>query len=191
MLRPQLSQHDCLALFDRDRSTWEEVKFYPDTVTCRRMLRFADWAARFPKNFSAARRAYEAPELSFRELALMAGVPESTFRSRLKAVYSIDDPEDFSDLELECDGVEIAVLPSRTRLCCAAPWQASLTYKFAIALADFAAADRIRWECIRLYYTESFTQDEISKIYRLSQATVSRYIDALTTIKGGIDYEVL
>ena len=56
MLRPQLSQHDCLALFDRDRSTWAEVKFYPDTVTCRRMLRFADWAANFPQCYYAARR---------------------------------------------------------------------------------------------------------------------------------------
>lgn len=186
MLRPQLSQHDCLALFDRDRSTWEEVKFYPDTVTCRRMLRFADWAARFPKNFSAARRSYEAPELSFRELAIMAGMPESTFRSRLKAVYVIDDPEDFSDLELECDGVVIPQrpLPPRKRGC-------SETYKRACALAEFAAADRIRWECIRLYYTDGFTQDQISKIYRLSQATVSRYIDSLNTIKKGIDYEVL
>lgn len=187
MLRQQLSQHDCLALFDRDRSNWSDVQHYPDTVTCRRMLRFADWAANFPQNYYAARRNYEAPELSYRELALMAGVPESTFRSRLKAVYSIDDPEDFSDIELECDGVKIPRLPCRT----SRTGQTSLTYKYAIALADFAAADRIRWECIRLYYTESFTQDEISKIYRLSQATVSRYIDALTTIKGGIDYEVL
>ena len=102
MLRPRLSQHDCLALFDRDRSTWEEVKFFPSTVTCRRMLRFADWAANFPQNYYAARRNYEAPELSYRELALMAGMPESTFRSRLKAVYWIDDPQDFSDLELDC-----------------------------------------------------------------------------------------
>ena len=187
MLRPRLSQHDCLALFDRDRSTWEEVRFFPSTVTCRRMLRFADWAANFPQCYYAARRNYEAPELSFRELALMAGMPESTFRSRLKAVHWIDDPQDFSDLELDCYGVEIPQLPCRT----SRTGQTSLTYKYAIALADFAAADRIRWECIRLYYTEGFTQDEISKIYRLSQATVSRYIDALTTIKGGIDYEVL
>ena len=186
MLRPQLSQHDCLALFDRDRSTWEEVKFFPDTVTCRRMLRFADWAANFPQNYYAARRNYEAPELSFRELALMAGMPESTFRSRLKAFYWIDDPQDFSDLELDCYNVGIPALPVPPK-----ERGKSTTYKYAIALADFAAADRIRWECIRLYYTESFTQEEISKIYRLSQATVSRYIDALTTIKGGIDYEVL
>ena len=186
MLRPRLSQHDCLALFDRDRSSWAEVKFFPSTVTCRRMLRFADWAANFPQNYYAARRNYEAPELSYRELALMAGMPESTFRSRLKAVYWIDDPQDFSDLELECYDVEIPAVPVPPK-----ERGKNTTYKYAIALADFAAADRIRWECIRLYYTESFTQDEISKIYRLSQATVSRYIDALTTIKGGINYEYL
>ena len=187
MLRPQLSQHDCLALFDRDRSTWAEVKFYPDTVTCRRMLRFADWAARFPKNFSAARRSYEAPELSFRELALMAGMPESTFRSRLKAVYWIDDPQDFSDLELDCYGVEIPQLPCRT----SRTGQTSLTYKYAIALADFAAADRIRWECIRLYHTGGMSQNNIGKMYRISQSTVSRYLETLSTIKGGINYEYL
>ena len=186
MLRPRLSQHDCLALFDRDRSTWAEVKFYPDTVTCRRMLRFADWAARFPKNFSAARRSYEAPELSFRELAIMAGMPDSTFRSRLKAVYVIDDPEDFSDLELECDGVVIPQrpLPPRKRGC-------SETYKRACALAEFAAADVIRWECIRAYYSWEVTQAELGRIYGISQSTVSRYLETLSTIKGGINYEYL
>ena len=186
MLRPQLSQHDCLALFDRDRSTWAEVKFYPDTVTCRRMLRFAEWAANFPQNYYAARRNYEAPELSFRELALMAGMPESTFRSRLKAVYWIDDPEDFSDLELDCYDVEIPALPVPPK-----ERGKSTTYKYAIALADFAAADRIRWECSRAYYSWGVSQAKLGKIYGISQATVSRYIDALTTIKGGINYEVL
>lgn len=187
MLRQQLSQHDCLALFDRDRSTWAEVKFYPDTVTCRRMLRFADWAANFPQCYYAARRNYEAPELSFRELALMAGMPESTFRSRLKAVYWIDDPQDFSDLELDCYGVEIPQLPCRT----SRTGQTSLTYKYAIALADFAAADRIRWECIRAYYSWEVAQADLGRIYGISQSTVSRYLETLSTIKGGINYEYL
>ena len=186
MLRPRLSQHDCLALFDRDRSTWAEVKFFPSTVTCRRMLRFADWAANFPQNYYAARRNYEAPELSYRELALMAGMPESTFRSRLKAVYWIDDPQDFSDLELDCYDVEIPALPVPPK-----ERGTGTTYKYAIALADFAAADRIRWECIRAYYSWEVAQAELGRIYGISQATVSRYIDSLNTIKKGIDYEVL
>ena len=186
MLRPQLSQHDCLALFDRDRSTWEEVKFYPDTVTCRRMLRFADWAANFPQYYYAARRNYEAPELSFRELALMAGMPESTFRSRLKAVYWIDESQDFSDLELDCYGVAVPAVPVPPK-----ERGKSTTYKHAIALADFAAADQIRWECIRLYHTGGMSQNNIGKMYRISQSTVSRYLETLSTIKGGINYEYL
>ena len=118
------------------------------------------------------------------DVALMASWPESTFRSRLKAVYWIDDPQDFSDLELDCYDVEIPAVPVPPK-----ERGKSTTYKYAIALADFAAADRIRWECIRTYYSWEVAQAELGRIYGISQATVSRYIDALTTIKGGIDYE--
>jgi len=178
MIRDLLSQHDMLALFDRDRSSWEDMRHYPDSVTCRRILRFADWAARFPKNYHAARMYYEIPELSFRELAAVLGWPESTLRLRLAPVTCIDDPDDYSDIELAWNDVRPPRIPT--------PPEArgqSETYRNAVAVADFAALDETRWNVIRDFYGEiPRTQEELALLYRVGQATISRYLDSITTI---------
>ena len=184
MFRPRLTQHQMLALFDRDRSSWYDVRHFPDSVTCRRILRFADWAARFPRHYQAARRCYEAPELSFREIAIMLGWPESSLRLRLADVTSIDDVDDFSDIELECDGAVIPRAPGAP-----AERGKSETYLRTVAIADFAAADLTRWNVIRDYYDAECprTQEELAKLYRVGQATVSRYIESLKTIEKGME----
>ena len=186
MPRQLLNQYNMLALFDRDRSSWSDLRHYPDTVTCRRMLRFADWAAKFPKHYETARRVYEAPELSLREVADIAGVPWSTFRKRMAVTTQIDDPNDFSFTELDYNDLPALAIPcrtGRTRLRCAAPWQAGQTYQNAIALADFAHDDPVRWQVIRAYYGESPpSQKELACLYRISQATVSRYIESIKHI---------
>ena len=213
MFRPRLTQHQMLALFDRDRSSWYDVRHFPDSVTCRRILRFADWAARFPRHYQAARRCYEAPELSFRELAVMLGWPESTLRLRLSPVTSIDDVEDYSDIELECAGFtppKVAVttgcggspasraagtflgtpeFPCRT----SRTSQTSLTYQRAMAIADFAAADLTRWNVIRDYFDAECprTQEDLARLYRVGQATISRYLESLKTIEKGLNDEYL
>ena len=188
MFRPRLTQHQMLALFDRDRSSWYDVQHFPDSVTCQRILRFADWAARFPRHYQAARRCYEAPELSFREIALLAGVPWGTFSKRLAPVTAIDDVEDYSDIELECDG---AVAPRAPR----APAERgkSETYKRCVAVADFAAADLTRWNVIRDYFDAECprTQEELARLYRVGQATISRYLESLKTIEKGLNDEYL
>ena len=213
MFRPRLTQHQMLALFDRDRSSWYDVRHFPDSVTCRRILRFADWAARFPRHYQAARRCYEAPELSFREIAVMLGWPESSLRLRLADVTSIDDVEDYSDIELECAGFtppKVAVatecggspasraagtfggtpeFPCRT----SRTGQTSLTYKRAVAIADFAAADLTRWNVIRDYFDAEYprSQEELARLYRVGQATISRYLESLKTIEKGLNDEYL
>ena len=182
MFRPRLTQHQMLALFDRDRSSWYDVRHFPDSVTCRRILRFADWAARFPRHYQAARRCYEAPELSFREIAVMAGVPWGTFSKRLAPVTAIDDKEDYSDIELECAGLVLKA-PGAP-----AERGKSETYRRAVAVADFAAADQTRWNVIRDYFDGDYpkSQEELARLYRVGQATVSRYIESLKTIEKGM-----
>ena len=178
MPRQLLNQYNMLALFDRDRSSWSDLRHYPDTVTCRRMLRFADWAAKFPKHYETARRVYEAPELSLREAAAVAGVPWTTFRERMKAVYSIDDPNDFSFKELDFNDLPEPAVP-------AAPEERakSETYRNAVALADFAKDDPVRWQVVRAYYgADPPSQKELAGLYRISQATVSRYLESIKTI---------
>ena len=180
MPRQLLNQYNMLALFDRDRSSWEDLRHYPDTVTCRRMLRFADWAAKFPKHYETARRVYEAPELSLREAAAVAGVSWTTFRERIKPTFEIDDTQDYSDKELDRDGVFFCqtCLPRRsnakTGQTCRTT-QPSETYRNAVALADFAKDDPVRWQVIRAYYgADPPSQKELAGLYRISQATVSR-----------------
>ena len=178
MSRQLLNQYNMLALFDCDRSNWEDLRHFPDTVTCRRMLRFADWAAKYPKQYEAALRCYILPELSLREIANIMQTAWTTFRKRMEPVYVIDDPEDFSFLELDCNELLAPSVP-------AAPTVRgkSETFRNAIALADFAHNDQTKWQVIRAYYTgNNPTQKELAELYRISQATVSRYLESVNTI---------
>lgn len=188
MTRPLLNQYNMLALFDRDRSDWSDLRHYPDTVTCRRMLRFADWAAKFPSCYEASRRVYEAPELSLREVAVFAGVAWSTFRERMKATTDIDDPLDFSDKELDYSGIPAPTIPAASFI-----RGVSETYRNAMALADFAHDNPVRWQVIRSYYLTGISQVELGKIFNLSQSTISRYLDSIKSIQPQkeINYELL
>ena len=181
MPRQLLNQYNMLALFDRDRSSWSDLRHYPDTVTCRRMLRFADWAAKFPKHYETARRVYEAPELSLREVAIFAGIPWTTFRERMTVTFAIDDPADFSFKELDYNDLPEPAIPCRTGR--TGRTGRTETYQNAIALADFAHEDPVRWQVIRAYYGECPpNQKELACLYRISQATVSRYIESIKHI---------
>ena len=180
MPRQLLNQYNMLALFDRDRSSWSDLRHYPDTVTCRRMLRFADWAAKFPKHYETARRVYEAPELSLREVAIFAGIPWTTFRERMAVTTQIDDPNDFSFKELDYNDLPEPKIPTAPEV-----RGKSETYQNAIALADFAHEDPVRWQVIRAYYGECPpSQKELACLYRISQATVSRYIESIKHINN-------
>ena len=182
MPRQLLNQYNMLALFDRDRSSWSDLRHYPDTVTCRRLLRFADWAAKFPKHYETARRVYEAPELSLREVAIFAGIPWTTFREKMAVTTQIDDPNDFSFKELDYNDLPEPVIPCQTGR--TGRTGRTETYQNAIALADFAHEDPVRWQVIRAYYYGECppSQKELACLYRISQATVSRYIGSIKTI---------
>ena len=181
MPRQLLNQYNMLALFDRDRSSWSDLRHYPDTVTCRRLLRFADWAAKFPKHYETARRVYEAPELSLREVAIFAGIPWTTFREKMAVTTQIDDPNDFSFKELDYNDLPEPVIPCQTGR--TGRTGRTETYQNAIALADFAHEDPVRWQVIRAYYgADQPSQKELADLYRISQATVSRYLESIKTI---------
>ena len=47
-----LSQFQILAELAADRSSWLDIRHYPPTVTCRRMLRLADFAAAEPSRWN-------------------------------------------------------------------------------------------------------------------------------------------
>ena len=178
MPRPLLNQYNMLALFDRDRSSWLDVDHYPGTVTCRRMLRFADWASRYPQNYAAALKCYLLPELSLREIAVIMQLPYSTFRTRIAETTVIDDADDYSDIELDYNDVQAPTVPSAPEI-----RGTSETFRNAVAIADFASDNALRWSVIRSYYgADTTSQQELADTYCISQATVSRYLESISNI---------
>ena len=193
----KLSQFAILSELAADRSSWNDVRHYPSTVICRRMLRLADFAAADPARWGSCRLAFEAPELSYRELAVARGVSHTTIMRHL-AKAEVGDAGDFSDRELdgecperlrtgivrsrsgdfsdrELDGEcpeRLRTIPVRFEAGCA-----SRTYRYAIALCTFAAAQPERWRVIRLAYEcPELSQAELAKLCGVSQQSVSNYL---------------
>ena len=48
----------------RDRSNWIDVRHYPDTVTLRRMIRLADFAAQNPTRWQVIRLKHDCPGMT-------------------------------------------------------------------------------------------------------------------------------
>ena len=69
----------------------------------------------------------------------------------------------------------------------------SLTYQRAMAIADFAAADLTRWNVIRDYFDAEYprSQEELARLYRVGQATISRCLASIRTIEKGLNDEYL
>ena len=65
-----MDQFEVMGELYSDRSNWVDVRHYPSTVICRRMLRLADFAAADPARWGSCRLAFEVPELSRPELAV-------------------------------------------------------------------------------------------------------------------------
>ena len=73
-----MTQFDVMRELYLDRASWADIRHYPSTVVCRRMLRLADFAAADPARWSSCRMAFEVPELSSRELAVARGADSWT-----------------------------------------------------------------------------------------------------------------
>ena len=161
------------AALNADRSGWIDIRSYPSTVVCRRMLRLADWAAEFPRRYAICRLSWECPELSFAEIAVLR---ETTMEQVCKAVAAVefDDPDDFAQDELILDNARRPAAPLRNY----DPETASLTYNRAMSLCDYAVANPTRWRVIReAHRNPELTQDELALICGCNQATVSRALD--------------
>ena len=165
-----MTQFDVMRELYNDRSSWVDMKHYPSTVVCRRMLRLADFAAADPARFGSCRMAFEVPELSYRELAIARGVSHTTIARQLEPFCL---GEDIPDVELDGESPE-ALRPLSVRFDAG---NVSLTYRNSAALCTFAAAQPERWRVIRLAYEcPELSQAEIAAIHGISQTTVCRYL---------------
>ena len=153
-----MDQFEVMSELYSDRSNWVDVKHYPSTVTCRRMLRLADFAAADPARWGSCRMAFEVPELSYRELAVKA---------------EVGDAADYTKTELDGEWPEwLRAVSIRFEAGCT-----SRTYRYAVALCTFAAAQPERWRVLRLAYEcPELSQEELAEVAGVSQPTVCRYL---------------
>ena len=184
-----MDQFEIMSELLADRSSWADVKHYPSTVTCRRMLRLADFAAADPARWSSCRMAFEVPELSRPELAVARGVSVRTLQRHL-AQQDLSDAGDFTDRELDGECPEwLRTIPVRFDVGCV-----SRTWRYATALCTFAAAQPDRWRVIRLAYEcPELSQAELAKLCGVSQQSVSNYLQPvrLEVDKDFNDLEVI
>ena len=155
-----------------DRSSWADIRRYPDTVTCRRMLRLADFAAADPARWSSCRMAFEVPELSRPELAVARGISVRTLQRHL-AQQELSDAGDFTERELDGERPEwLRAISIRFDV-----KRVSRTWRYATALCTFAAAQPDRWRVLRLAYEcPELSQAELAKLCGVSQQSVSNYL---------------
>ncbi|WP_288611563.1 winged helix-turn-helix domain-containing protein [uncultured Victivallis sp.] len=167
-----MDQFEVMRELFTDRSSWADIRHYPDTVTCRRMLRLADFAAADPARWSSCRMAFEVPELSRPELAVARGVSVRTLQRHL-AQQDLSDAGDFTESELDGERPEwLRAVSIRFDV-----GRVSRTWRYATALCTFAAAQPDRWRVIRLAYEcPELSQAELAKLCGVSQQSVSNYL---------------
>ena len=167
-----MDQFEVMSELYSDRSNWVDVRHYPSTVTCRRMLRLADFAAADPARWGSCRMAFEVPDLSYRELAVARGVSHTTIMRHL-AKAEVGDAGDFTARELDGECPEwLRAVSIRFEAGCT-----SRTYRYAVALCTFAAAQPERWRVLRLAYEcPELSQEELAEVAGVSQPTVCRYL---------------
>ena len=167
-----MDQFEVMGELFADRSSWADIRRYPDTVTCRRMLRLADFAAADPARWSSCRMAFEVPELSRPELAVARGISVRTLQRHL-AQQELSDAGDFTEHELDGERPEwLRAISIRFDV-----KRVSRTWRYATALCTFAAAQPDRWRVLRLAYEcPELSQAELAKLCGVSQQSVSNYL---------------
>ena len=167
-----MDQFEVMSELYSDRSNWVDVRHYPSTVTCRRMLRLADFAAADPARWGSCRMAFEVPELSYRALAVARGVSHTTIMRHL-AKAEVGDAGDFTDRELDGECPEwLRAVSIRFEAGCT-----SRTYRYATALCTFAAAQPERWRVLRLAYEcPELSQSELAKLCGVCERSVRNYL---------------
>lgn len=181
-----MTQFDVMRELYLDRSSWIDIKHYPSTVVCRRMLRLADFAAADPARWSSCRMAFEVSELSRPELAVARGISVRTLQRHL-AQQELGDAGDFTETELDGESPE-ALRPLSVRFDAG---NVSQTYRNSAALCTFAASQPERWRVIRLAYEcPELSQAEIAAIHGISQTTVCRYLQPMQLQKDETFHDI-
>ena len=184
-----MDQFEVMSELYNDRSNWVDVRHYPSTVTCRRMLRLADFAAADPARWGSCRMAFEVPELSYRELAVARGVSHTTIMRHL-AKAEVGDAGDFTESELDGERPEwLRAISIRFDV-----RRVSRTWRYATALCTFAAAQPERWRVLRLAYEcPELSQSELAKLCGVCERSVRNYLQPvrLEVDKDFNDLEVI
>jgi len=187
-----ISQFDIMAELAADRSSWYDVRHYPATVTCRRMLRLADFAAAEPGRWDTCRMSWECPELSYREIAALTGRGMSVVQRHVAPV-DLSDPGDFTPGELGVypgDPLPGWLRPRTARP--AAEGEPSLTYRRGRSLADFAAAAPVQWRVMRYaaMYPDA-TAPEIAAALGVGERAAREWMQPVRLTDDEIDDEIL
>ena len=165
------SQFDIMSELAADRSSWVDIRLYPPTVLCRRLIRLVDFAAEDPKRWRTCRLVHEAPELSYREVGTILGISMRTVMRHIMPVDLAARDDDFTAWEL-CDRLPewfAAPVPRNA--------QRSLTYRRAIRLCTFAEVNPKRWQVIRCAHSiPDAPQEQIAEVTGVCQKSVCNYL---------------
>lgn len=91
-----VNQYELLDELNRDESSWDDVKSYPSTITARRMIRLANFAAGQPKRWRAI-YLHHVVGLDREMIAVDLKVSERQLARYLEPV-NFADPDDFPDV---------------------------------------------------------------------------------------------
>lgn len=87
-------QSEILHELSNDRSSWTDVRHYPDTITLRRMIRLADFAAKYPLRWKAMRLRHYNQQMTQQQIADELGVSQAAVAEYLRP-FDLSDPDDY------------------------------------------------------------------------------------------------
>ncbi len=87
---------DLLEEFSQNRSSWIDIRRYPDSITLRRMIRLADFAAANPVRWQVIRLKYTCPEMTQQEIALALGISQQLVSDHLRPI-NLAQPDDYPE----------------------------------------------------------------------------------------------
>ena len=168
-----LDQFQIFRLLDYDASSWIDLRCYPGTPVLRAMLALADWSVAAPRRYAISKLRYEQPELSYRELTVLAQSCRSYVCDCCRpqivraAETALLDGDDKPDIPVSQD-------PGGR--------EHSRTYLRGVELCGIAQSNPDRW---RVWSAFSAAPDvagtKLAVLTGVSQSSVSRYLAELST----------
>jgi len=177
----KLSQFDILRQCEADASSWYSIDAYPSMTLCRRIVKLADFASEDARRWQACRMRHECPELTLSELAIALGSNALHVARRLESV-NLADRCDYDVVEYFGEVPDFLRAftpgcPDETDV------RRSRTYRNAVALCGYAAAEPLRYNTMRLTIVNGISQQMIAETLKISQQQVSKYLNNPIQIK--------